>query len=127
MNKTEMIESISKATGVAKSHTEKVVHELFSTVTSELKAGRRLTVIGFGSFNPVKRSARMGRNPQTGDSIKIPASKNVHFSVGSALKDAVNGKAVAKKAPAAKAPAAKAPAKKAATKKAPAKKAAARR
>ncbi len=116
MNKTEMIDSISKATGVAKNHTEKVVNELFSVITNELKAGRKLTVIGFGSFNPVKRSARMGRNPQTGESIKIPASKSVHFSVGTGLKDVLNGKAAAKKAPAKKPVAKKAPAKKPAAK-----------
>jgi DNA-binding protein HU-beta len=114
LTKTEIIDSISKATGVAKSHTDKVINELFSTITKELKAGNKLTFIGFGSFNPVKRSARMGRNPQTGESIKIPASKSVHFSVGSALKDTLNGKAPAKKAPAKKAPAKKAPAKKSA-------------
>ncbi len=113
MNKTEMIDSISKATGVAKNHTEKVLNELFSTITAELKAGRKLTVIGFGSFNPVKRAARMGRNPQTGESIKIPASKSVHFAVGSGLKDTLNGRVAAKKAPAKKPAAKKAPAKKA--------------
>ncbi|MHB8263449.1 MAG: HU family DNA-binding protein [Acidimicrobiales bacterium] len=120
MNKAEMVENISRETGVMKRHVEQVVNSLFSTVASELRAGRRLSVIGFGSFNPTRRSARTGRNPRTGEPIKIPASKSVRFSAGSALKDVLNGKALAKKAPAKKA-AVKAVAKKAPVKKAPAK------
>ncbi len=127
MNKAEIVDSISQETGVMKRHVEQVVNSLFSTVASELKAGRRLSVIGFGSFVPTKRRARPGRNPRTGEPIKIPASKGVRFSAGSALKDVLNGKAPAKKAVAKKAVAKKAPAKKVVAKKAPVKKAPAKK
>jgi len=127
VNKAEIVDGISQETGVMKRHVEQVVNSLFSTVASELKAGRRLSVIGFGSFVPTKRSARTGRNPRTGEPIKIPASKGVRFSAGSALKDVLNGKAPAKKAVAKKAPVKKAVAKKAVAKKAVAKKAVAKK
>ncbi len=153
MNKSELVEAISKTTSLAKRDAENAVNALVHTVVSEVKAGRRVAVVGFGAFRPTRRAARMGRNPQTGASVRIPASKGVSFTASSTFKDIVNGrsplgapkvvttgaarpaaasgtkraaatKATATRAAAKKAPAKKAPAAKAAVKKAPVKKAA---
>ncbi len=134
MNKSELIDAISKTTGLARREAENAVNAVVHTVVSEVKAGRRVAVVGFGSFNPTRRPARKGRNPQTGEPVRIAASKGVRFAASSTFKNVVNGKApltppkisgagaaAAKAAGATKTAAKKATARKAAAAKAPAK------
>ena len=82
MKKSEMIEALAKETGLTKTDVEKVFNELGK--------GNNVAVAGFGTFKVSKRAARTGRNPQTGETIKIAASKSVGFKAGSALKETVN-------------------------------------
>ena len=119
MNRTELAESVAAKTGLDKRHSEAAVEAVTEAIVAEIKAGQRVSIFGFGSFEPRARAARTARNPQTQAVVKVPASKSVAFKPAAAFKDALNSKG---KAPAKKAPAAKAPAKKAAAK-APAKKA----
>jgi DNA-binding protein HU-beta len=93
VNKSGLIDAISNATTLTKRETEDAVNALVHTIVSEVRSGRRVAVVGFGSFNPTQRGARMGRNPQTGAPVKISASKGVRFAASSTLKDIVNGKA----------------------------------
>ncbi len=127
MNKSELIDVVAGQAGVTKGVAEEVVSAFFGVVQSEAKNGGKVAWPGFGSFSTTRRSARVGRNPQTGAPVKIAASTAMKFTPSSVLKAALNKKAPAKKAPAAKAPAKKAPATKAPAKKAPAKKAPAKR
>jgi DNA-binding protein HU-beta len=119
VNRTELAESVASKTGLDKRHSEAAVEAVTEAIVAEIRAGQRVSIFGFGSFEPRARAARTARNPQTQAVVKVPASKSVAFKPAAAFKDALNSKG---KAPAKKAPAAKAPAKKAAAK-APAKKA----
>jgi DNA-binding protein HU-beta len=101
LNKSGLIDAISGTTSLAKREAEEAVNALIHAVVSEVHAGRRVAVVGFGSFNPTHRGARMGRNPQTGTPVKIAASKGVRFAASSTVKNVVNGKAAL---PALKAP-----------------------
>jgi DNA-binding protein HU-beta len=92
VNKSGLIDAISNTTTLTKRDSEDAVNALLYSVVSELRAGRRVSVVGFGSFNPTQRGARVGRNPQTGAPVKIAASKSVRFSASSTLKSVVNGK-----------------------------------
>ena len=92
MNKTELIATISKETKLSKKDTEATVMAFTDVVAKELKKGGKVQLIGFGTFEVGKRSARKGRNPQTGKEIKIAASKSPKFKAGAALKNLVNGK-----------------------------------
>lgn len=118
MNRTELAESVAARTGLDKRHSEAAVEAVTEAIVAEIRAGQRVSIFGFGSFEPRARAARTARNPQTQAVVKVPASKSVAFKPAAAFKDALNskGKAPAKKAPAAKAPAKKAPAKAAAKK-----------
>lgn len=89
MNKTELIEAIVKESGLSKKDAEKALKAFTDTVAKTLKKGDKVQLIGFGTFEVSKRKARTGRNPQTGDEIKIKASKAPKFKAGKALKDAV--------------------------------------
>ena len=94
MNKTELTEKLAAKIGLSKKDAAAVVDALFGTdrtsiLTGEMMKGKKITITGFGSFEVRKRKARMGRNPQTGESIKIAASKFPAFHPGKALKDAV--------------------------------------
>ena len=95
MNKTEIIEKVAKKTGLTKKDTAAAVDAIFSTapkdgiIANELAAGRRVQITGFGTFQTRKRKKRMGRNPQTGESITIPATKFPAFTAGKALKSRV--------------------------------------
>lgn len=89
MNKIELVEQMSKVSGLSKSDTEKALSALTGTVSKALKKGDKITLVGFGSFAVSKRSARTGRNPQTGNPIKIAARKVPKFSAGKTLKDLV--------------------------------------
>ena len=119
MNKSDLVDSVSKMTALTKREAEHAVNAVLHTVMREVKAGRRVSVAGFGSFHPTRRKARMGRNPQTGAPVKIAAAKGVRFGPAGAFKDVVNGRSALSDFPAPSAPVAKKAAKKAA-KRAPA-------
>lgn len=85
MNKGELISSIASKSGLTKAASEKALNATIAAITASLKKGQRVGLVGFGSFSISKRSARTGRNPQTGKEIKIPAKKVVKFKPGSDL------------------------------------------
>ncbi len=91
MNKAELVAAISAKTGDSKKATEEAVNAFVAVVSEALKGGDKVQLVGFGSFEVRKRAARKGRNPQTKEEIKIPASKAPVFKAGKALKDLVNG------------------------------------
>ena len=91
MNKTELVEAIAKDAKISKAAADKALKALTDTIEKELKKGEKVALIGFGTFEVAKRAARTGRNPQTGETIKIKAAKTPKFKAGKALKDAVNG------------------------------------
>ena len=131
MNRSQLIKTVIGSTNATRSVVEDVVEAVFARIISEVKAGQRVAVAGFGTFTPTVRRPRVGRNPRTGTAVPIPASNGVRFATGSTFKQALNPKEevpmAVSKAPAQKTVAKKAPAKKAPAKKAPAKKAPARR
>ncbi|MCP1110835.1 DNA-binding protein HU-beta [Lachnospiraceae bacterium PF1-21] len=90
MNKTELVAAIADQAGLAKKDSEKALKAFVDVVTSELKKGNKIQLVGFGTFEVSERAAREGRNPQTGATMKIAASKAPKFKAGKALKDAVN-------------------------------------
>ena len=92
MNKTELVDAIAKEAKLSKKDAEKAVKAFTDTVSKELKKKGKVQLIGFGTFEVAKRAARTGKNPQTGDAIKIPAATVPKFKPGKALKDAVNKK-----------------------------------
>jgi len=92
MNKSDLIAAIAAKTGDTKKSAEASVNAFVDVVTSALKKGEKVQLVGFGSFEVRKRAARKGRNPQTKEEIKIPASKAPVFKAGKALKDLVNKK-----------------------------------
>ena len=89
MTKAEMIDAVSAASGVSKADAERTLGAFFDFVVTETKKGEKVAWAGFGSFSTTQRAAREGRNPQTGASIRIPASKTVGFKAGKSLKDAI--------------------------------------
>ena len=91
MNKTELVDAIAKKADLSKKDAEGALKAFTEIVGSSLKKGDKVTLIGFGTFEVGKRAARTGKNPQTGEAIKIPASKAPRFKAGKALKDLVNG------------------------------------
>ncbi|MCE2502811.1 MAG: HU family DNA-binding protein [Chlorobi bacterium] len=92
MNKAELIEAIAKQTKLSKADAERALNATTDTIKKAVKKGDSVQLVGFGSFSIVKRSARMGRNPQTGETIKIKASKAPKFTPGKAFREAVDGK-----------------------------------
>jgi DNA-binding protein HU-beta len=92
VNKSELIDVVSKTTLLTKREADEAVNALIHAVASEVKAGRRVVVAGFGSFNPTHRGARMGRNPQTGAPVAIAASRGLRFAASAMLKDILNEK-----------------------------------
>ena len=90
MNKAELIAAIAAETGATKKAAEETVNSFVNVVTEALKKGDKVQLVGFGSFEVRKRAARKGRNPQTKEEIRIPASKAPVFKAGKALKDVVN-------------------------------------
>ena len=89
MNKTEFIAAVAAKAELTKKDAEKAVAAFISTVADELKAGNKIQMVGFGTFEVKNRPARTGRNPQTKETITIPASKAPAFKAGKALKDAI--------------------------------------
>lgn len=90
MNKNELIARVAEKTGQSKSTAADVVEATFNEIEAALKKGDEVRIVGFGNFVVAKRAASTGRNPRTGESINIPASKAPKFRPGKALKDAVN-------------------------------------
>jgi DNA-binding protein HU-beta len=125
VNRSELVESVGTATGLDRHQSESAVKAVVEAVITEIQGGGKVTIFGFGTFAPTSRAARVGRNPQTGDAVNIPASTGVRFSPATSLKALLNPKPAAKKSAKKAAAANSAPATKAATKKAaPEKKAA---
>ena len=87
MNKTELVAAIAEKAGLSKKDAEGAVKAFTDTVAEQLKAGEKIQLVGFGTFEVQHRA---GKNPQTGEAIKIPASKAPKFKAGKALKDVVN-------------------------------------
>lgn len=90
MNKAELINAVMEATKLSHADADRAVNAVLSSVTEALKRGEQVVLVGFGTFTVRQRAARTGRNPQTGQTIQIPASKVPGFKAGKALKDAVN-------------------------------------
>ena len=89
MTRDEMIEKIAEDAGVNKAQAERAMKAMLDGVSNSLKKGDKVTFVGFGTFSISKRKARMGRNPRTGEAIKIAAAKVPHFKAGEKLKRAV--------------------------------------
>lgn len=89
MNKSELVEAIAHGSGVTKADAQRVLDTFMMTVTDALKSGDQVVLPGFGSFSTGNRSARTGRNPQTGQTIQIKASRVAKFKAGKTLKEAV--------------------------------------
>lgn len=90
MTKSELVSSMSEKTGVSKKDTAASIDAFVEIISDVLKHGDKLQLVGFGTFEVSERAARTGRNPQTGEDIKIPAAKIPKFKAGAALKNAVN-------------------------------------
>ena len=92
MNKTELVEKVAESAGVTKTQAEAAINAFVETITDGLKAGDKITLKGFGTFEVRQRDAREGRNPRTGETMTIAASKAPAFKASSALKNVINGK-----------------------------------
>lgn len=90
MNKGELIDAVAAAADLSKADATKAVEAFVDSVTRALKKGEQVSIVGFGSFSVKDRAARQGRNPKTGETINIKASRVPGFKAGKALKDAVN-------------------------------------
>jgi DNA-binding protein HU-beta len=90
MNKNELVDTVANETGLPKREAAKAVDSVFSAITDALKDGDEVRLVGFGTFSVAERSASQGRNPRTGESINISASKQPKFRAGKGLKDALN-------------------------------------
>ncbi len=97
MNRTELVDSVAELSGLTKADSKKAVEAVFESITEALKAKDKVALIGFGTFEAVKKEARQARNPRTGETIKIKASYQPKFKAGSGLKEAVNAKATKKR------------------------------
>jgi DNA-binding protein HU-beta len=89
MTKDELIEKVASGAGLSKADAARAITATLNTITSALKKGQSVTLVGFGTFKVSKRKARKGRNPRTGEVINIKAAKVPRFSAGKALKDTV--------------------------------------
>ncbi|MCW3029814.1 MAG: family DNA-binding protein [Solirubrobacterales bacterium] len=92
MNKSQLIEAVASDSGLTKTDSARAIESLLDTVTRTLRKGDEVTITGFGKFSVVKRAARQGVNPRTGERVKIKASKAPKFSAGASLKQAVSPK-----------------------------------
>jgi len=90
MNKTELINQIAESANITKVDADRVLLGMLEAITDSLQKGENVTLVGFGTFSTSKRSARTGRNPQSGKSVEIPAKTVVKFKVGKKLGDEVN-------------------------------------
>ncbi|GKX35900.1 DNA-binding protein HupB [Hoeflea sp. WL0058] len=90
MNKNELVAAVAEKAGLSKADAGSAVESVFDTITSELKSGGDVRLVGFGNFSVTHRDASKGRNPMTGAEVDIPARNVPKFSAGKGLKDAVN-------------------------------------
>ena len=90
MNKTELVAAIAEQTNLSKKDAEAALRAFVDVVSEELKKGEKVQLVGFGTFEVSERAAREGRNPQTGETMEIKASKTPKFKAGKALKDMMN-------------------------------------
>lgn len=90
MNKTELVAAVAEKSGLNRKEAEAAIKAFTEVVTDELKDGSKVQLIGFGTFEVSERAAREGRNPRTGETMPISASRSPKFKAGKALKDAVN-------------------------------------
>ena len=90
MNRAELVAAMAEKAGLSKKDSEAALKAFTDVVSAELKKGGKIALVGFGTFELSKRAARKGRNPQTGEAMKIKASKTPKFKPGKAFKDAVN-------------------------------------
>jgi len=90
MNKTQLIEAVAAKAEIKKKDAEVAVNAVIAAIEDALKAGDKVQLVGFGTFEVKERGARTGRNPQTGEAIEIAASKHPAFTAGKAFKDAIN-------------------------------------
>lgn len=91
MNKSELIDAMAERSGLTKADTTKALNSFIDAVGGAMKAGDDVVLVGFGTFSVKERAARTGRNPKTGETLQIAASKVPSFKAGKGLKDAVNG------------------------------------
>jgi DNA-binding protein HU-beta len=92
MNKLELVAEIASISGLTKVDSDKALNAFLKTVEETLKKGDEVRLVGFGNFSTSKRKEVMGKNPRTGEALKIPASIQPKFKAGKALKDAINNK-----------------------------------
>ena len=90
MNKSDLVDAIADSAGLSKADAGRALDAVVDSITGALKSGQSVSLVGFGTFTVRDRAARTGRNPRTGETIQIAASKNPAFKAGKALKDAVN-------------------------------------
>ena len=90
MNKTELVAAMAQETELSKKDAEKALKAFTDVVAEELKKGEKVQLVGFGTFEVAEREAREGRNPRTGETMTIAASKSPKFKAGKALKDSLN-------------------------------------
>ena len=90
MNKNDLVASVAASSGLSKADSTKAVDSIFDSITSALRSGSEVRLVGFGTFSVANRAATTGRNPRTGEPIHIPASKQPKFKAGKGLKSAVN-------------------------------------
>ena len=90
MKKVELVEAVAEAAGLSKADATRAIDATLAAITGALVKGDKVPLVGFGTFDISKRAAREGRNPRTGETVKIAARNAVTFKAGSALKDAVN-------------------------------------
>ena len=90
MNKTELVAAMAKETNLSKKYVEDVLKSFVDVVSKDLINGVKIQLVGFGTFEVAERPAREGRNPRTGETMKIAASKSPKFKAGKALKDSLN-------------------------------------
>ena len=91
MNKSELIDAMAERSGLTKADTTKALNSFIEAVSDTMKAGDDVVLVGFVTFSVKERAARTGRNPKTGETLEIAASKVPSFKAGKGLKDAVNG------------------------------------
>ncbi len=97
MNKEDLVQEVSKKAKVTQKEAYEIINTIMSTIEKTVAKGKKVTLVGFGTFESRKRAARTGRNPQTGATIKIAAKNAPVFTAGKNFKEIVNGKVLAKK------------------------------
>jgi integration host factor subunit beta len=90
MTKAELVEEVARSTELTKKHAEIIVNTVFESIVDSLKAGEKIELRGFGSFRIRRRGSRIGRNPKTGDRVKVPAKRIPYFKPGKDLREMLN-------------------------------------